>query len=184
MYAVARLQNSNIKIVPICGANERTEMSPAMFISSLKWVEANANQVAAVSFSRYFNHATKACTPTASAPWTPASANAEILRLTNSLKSKGVLIFASTGNVSGKPVNYPACLTSMASVVHTNELNEPLGNSDTNTKYFVKISNDASKSNYNTSIGLVAHTSSSSTAAAAAMWVTNNVPFGVLTPTA
>ena len=170
MYAVAKLQNPNIKIIPICGANEKTEMNPAMFISSLKWVENNASQVFAVSFSRFFNHATKPCMPTASAPYTPETGDKEIKRLINSLKTKGIKIFASTGNDKNKPVNYPACIVETESVVHANELGNPLGGSNISTDYFVKLSDDGSIFSYRTSIGLVAHTSSSATAALAAIF--------------
>lgn len=170
MYAVAKLQNPALNIIAICGANAKTEMTPAQFISSLQWVENNASKIKAVSFSRYFNHATKPCMPTASAPWTPETADKEIKRIITVLKQKNILVFASTGNETNKPVNYPACIVDTVSVVHANEVGNTLGQFDANTDYFVKISDDGSKFNYSTSIGLVAHTSSSATAAIAAMW--------------
>lgn len=175
MYAVAKLQNPALNIIAICGANAKTEMTPAQFISSLQWVEKNASMVKAVSFSRYFNHATKPCMPTASAPWTPDTADKEIKRILTVLKQKGILVFASTGNDKTKPVNYPACIVDTASVVHANEVGSALGQFDVNTDYFVKISDDGSKFSYSTTIGLVAHTSSSATAAIAAMWSSDAV---------
>ena len=183
MYAVAKLQNPALNIIPICGANATTEMTPAMFINTLTWVNNNSSNVGAVSFSRFFNHATKPCMPTASAPYTPETGNAEIKRLIAALNAKGIQVFASTGNTVGKAVNYPACLTETKSVVHANELGQPLGQYDVNTKYFVKLSDDGSKWSYSTpQFGLVAHSSSSATAAVSAMWITSNVAPGVVKP--
>jgi hypothetical protein len=182
MYAVAKLQNPNIKIIPICAASATVDVTPAMFISALTWVNNNSTNISAVSFSRYFNHATKPCMPTASAPWTPDTADKEIRRLISVLKNKNILVFASAGNSNNKAVTYPGCIAEIISVAHANELGKPLAWSDSNTDYFVKVSEDGSNSNYLTSFGIVSHSSSSATAAASAMWVVDNVPFGIIKP--
>jgi len=180
MYAVAKLQNSNINIIPICAANSTADVTPAMFINALLWVNNNSANISAVSFSRYFNHATKPCMPIASAPWTPDTADQEIRRLIISLKSKGIYVFASSGNLNNKAVTYPGCIADTMSVAHANEKGQPLAWSDQNTKFFVRVSDDGANSNYSTVFGLVGHSSSSATAAAAAMWVTNKIPFGIV----
>jgi hypothetical protein len=182
MYAVAKLQNPNLNIIPICGATATAEMTPAMFINTLTWVNNNSSNIGAVSFSRFFNHATKPCMPTASAPYTPETGDREIKRLIAALKSKGIAVFASTGNVVGKSVNYPACLIETESVVHANEVGSSLGQFNSNTKYFVKITDDGSKFAYNTNFGLVSHSSSSATAAVASMWLTASVAPGIVKP--
>jgi len=182
MYAVAKLQNPKLNIIPICGANATTEMTPAMFISTLTWVNNNSSNVGAVSFSRFFNHASKPCMPTASAPYTPDTANNEIKRLLSALNSKGIKVFVSTGNTVGKPVNYPACLVETESVAHADDKGNAMGQSDANTDYFARLSLDGSKWVYNTSFGAVSQTSSSATAAVASMWVTANTPKGIVNP--
>ena len=181
MYAVAKLQNPELTIIPICGATATAEMTPAMFISTLTWVNNNSANIGAVSFSRFFNNATKPCMPTASAPYTPDTADKEIKRLLSALNSKGIKVFVSTGNTVGKPVNYPACLIEVQSVVHANEVGSSLGQFNSNTNYFVKITDDGSKSAYSTTtFGLVSHSSSSATAAVAAMWLASNVGPGIV----
>jgi hypothetical protein len=182
MYAVAKLQNPNIKIIPICAASATVEVTPAMFISALTWVNNNSSNISAVSFSRYFNHATKPCMPTASAPWTPDTADKEIRRLISVLKNKNIAVFASAGNSNNRAVTYPGCIAEISSVAHANELGKPLAWADANTDYFVKVSEDGSNSNYLTSFGVISHSSSSATAVAAAMWVTSSVPFGIIKP--
>jgi hypothetical protein len=174
MYAVAKLQNPDIKIIPVCAASSVNDVTPAMFISALSWANNNSAQISAVSFSRYFNHATKPCMPTASSPWTPDTADKEIRRLIVSLKSKGIPVFASSGNSNNKAVTYPGCIAEISAVAHVNELGSPLAWSDANTDYFVKVSDDGANSNYSTVFGLVGHSSSSATVSAAAMWLTNN----------
>ena len=181
MYAVAKLQNPGLNIIPICGATATTEMTPSMFISTLTWVNNNSSNIGAVSFSRFFNHASKPCMPTASAPYTPDTADKEIKRLISSLNAKDIKVFVSTGNTVGKSVNYPACLVETQSVVHANEVGSSLGQFNSNTKYFVKITDDGSKSAYSTTtFGLVSHSSSSATAAVASMWQTANTGPGIV----
>ena len=181
MYAVAKLQNPSLNIIPLCGATATAEMTPAMFINTLTWVNNNSSNIGAVSFSRFFNHATKPCMPTASAPYTPETADKEIKRLIAALNAKGIQVFVSTGNVVGKSVNYPACLTETKSVVHANEVGTALGQFNSNTNYFVKITDDGSKFAYTTgTFGLVSHSSSSATAAVASMWLTGVTSPGIV----
>ncbi len=181
MYAVAKLQNPGLNIIPLCGASATADMTPAMFIATLTWVNKNSSNIGAVSFSRFFNHASKPCMPTASAPYTPDTADKEIKRLISELSTKGIKVFVSTGNTVGKSVNYPACLVQTESVVHADETGSSLGQFNSNTKYFVKITDDGSKSAYSTTtFGLVSHSSSSAAVAVAAMWLTTNTNSGIV----
>jgi hypothetical protein len=121
MVEVAKRQNANLKIIALrsapASAKSVADVTPAMFIDALKWVDNNSNNVGAVSFSRYFNHATKPCMPTTSAPYTPELADAAIKSLISSLNSKGIQIFAATGNTFGSTkIDYPACLSSVNAV--------------------------------------------------------------------
>jgi hypothetical protein len=183
MYAVAKLQDPSLKIIAVCGASATTEMTPAMFITAMNWVKANSSKIAAVSFSRYFNHASKPCMPTASAPWTPETADKEIRNTIASLKSQGILVFASSGNAKNAAVTYPGCIADITAVAHADDKGNPLAWSDANTDYFVKLTDDGSKWAYSTQLfGLVAHSSSSATAAVAAMWTTTRVAPGIVKP--
>ena len=68
-------------------------------------------------------------------------------------------------------------------VAHADETGKPLARADVNTDYFVKLSDDGSKWSYSTPLtGLVSQSSSSATAALAAMWVTNPIAPGIVKP--
>jgi hypothetical protein len=121
MVEVAKRQNANLKIIALraAPASEKTvaDVTPAMFINALTWVNNNPNNIGAVSFSKFFNHASKPCMPTASAPYTPETGDTAIKSLIASLNSKGIQVFASTGNTfKGTKIDYPACLSSINSV--------------------------------------------------------------------
>jgi hypothetical protein len=120
MVEVAKRQNSNLKIIALrsapASAKSVADVTPAMFIDALTWVNNHSNSVGAVSFSRYFNHATKPCMPTTSIPYTPELGDAAIKSLIASLDSKGIKVFAAAGNTPGTKIDYPACLSSINSV--------------------------------------------------------------------
>lgn len=183
MYAVAKLQNPNLNIIPLCASNARSAVFPSQFVSALEWVKSNKDKVAAVSVSLTFNQTQTQCLPATPAKKDQLPTDKVIRSLINELQALGIPVFASAGNSTNKSVSYPSCISNTMGVAHANELGKPMAWSDSNTDYFVKLSNDGSKFNYTTqSMGLVAHTSSSATAAVAAMWVTNNVSAGVVTP--
>ncbi len=185
MYAVAKLQNPNLPIIPICASNAQSDVFPSQLISSLQWVKNNSDKVSAVSISLTFNKTRLECLPTSPAKKDDLVNDTQIRSLIKDLNNAGIPVFASAGNSTNKSYSYPGCIADTYSVVHADNLGlgmVPWSN-QSNTKYFVKLSDDGSKFNYNsTLVGLVAHTSSSSTAAVAAMWVTNKVAFGVIKP--
>lgn len=179
MVEVAKKQSPGIKIIAlrsgIPSAKSVSGVNPANFILALRWVEKNASQVGAVSFSRYFNHATKACTPIASAPYTPESADIEIKRLITSLASKGIPVFSATGNTVGKPVDYPACIidTNSVSVGSLNKTGTLVlgGAADPNTDYFVPLG--ANLVYVSPVLGKIPNTTSSATVAVAAKFISS-----------
>lgn len=185
MYAVAKLQNPNLPIIPICASNAQSDVFPSQLISSLQWVKNNSAKVSAVSISLTFNKTRLECLPTSPAKKDDLVNDTQIRSLIKDLNNAGIPVFASAGNSTNKSYSYPGCIADTYSVVHADNLGlgmVPWSN-QSNTKYFVKLSDDGSKFNYNSPlVGLVAHTSSSSTAAVAAMWVTNKVAFGVIKP--
>lgn len=185
MYAVAKLQNPNLPIIPICASNAQSDVFPSQLISSLQWVKNNSAKVSAVSISLTFNKTRLECLPTSPAKRDDVVNDTQIRSLIKDLNNAGVPVFTSAGNSTNKSYSYPGCIADTYSVVHADNLGlgmVPWSN-QSNTKYFVKLSDDGSKFNYNSPLfGLVAHTSSSSTAAVAAMWATNKVAFGVVKP--
>jgi hypothetical protein len=177
MVEVAKKQNPNIKIIALRSGSPSTKsvsgVNPATFISALRWVEKNQSKVGAVSFSRYFNHASKPCMPTASSPYTPESADLEIKRIISSLKSAGVPVFSSTGNTSGKKVDYPACILDINSVGvgSLNKLGALVvsGAADANTDFFAPLGGNLAY--VSPVLGRIANTTSSATVAVAARYV-------------
>ena len=176
MVEVAKRQNSTIKIIALrSGFPTKTSVSgvtPARFIDALRWVNNNSTTVGAVSFSRYFNHATKPCMPMASSPYTPETADLEIKKLISTLSSKGIPVFVATGNKLGAPVDYPACLTAInsVSVGSLNKLGQTISSYsfDANTDYFAS----ASVYSYKSSVfGLIPNTTSAGNVAVAAKYL-------------
>lgn len=184
MYAVAKLQNPNISIIPICASNAQSDVFPDQLISSLKWVQNNSAKVSAVSISLTFNKTRTDCMPSNPVKKLESAKDVEIRALITSLSAIGIPVFASAGNSTNKSVSYPGCIANTMAVAHANEKGNPLSWSDVNTDYFAKISEDGSKFNYATNIGLVAHTSSSATAAVASMWVSGTINSKVVKPAA
>jgi hypothetical protein len=172
MVQVAKRQNPNIKIIAIeaasVSAKSVSDVTPAMFIDALTWVDNHSSNVAAVSFSRYFNHATKPCMPTTSVPYTPETGDAAIKSLITSLNNKGIKVFAAAGNTFGSTkIDYPACLSSV------NAVTAPGLADNTTVKYFadlVKVNGDNFISTLFTG-GLIPLTTSSATASVAAQYV-------------
>lgn len=174
MYAVAKLQNPGLSIIPLCASNAQSEVYPSQLISSLQWVKNNSAKVSAVSISLTFNKTRTECLPTSPAKKDDLVNDTQIRSLISDLSDAGIPVFASAGNTENKSVSYPGCIANVKAVAHANELGSPLAWSDANTDYFVKVSDDGANSNYATVFGLVGHSSSSATASAAAMWLTNN----------
>jgi len=187
MYAVAKLQNPALPIIPICASSAQSDVFPDQLISSLNWVKTNKDKVAAVSVSLTFNKTRTECMPANPVKKLESAKDAEIRALIKSLSDIGIPVFASAGNDTNKSYSYPGCITDTYSVVHASAKAKAAKvnwSNTTNTDYLVALSTDDSKLNYNTSFGVIAETSSSSTAAAAAMWVTNKVAFGFIYPVA
>jgi hypothetical protein len=187
MYAVAKLQNPALPIIPICASSAQSDVFPDQLIASLNWVKANKDKVAAVSVSLTFNKTRTECMPANPVKKLESAKDAEIRALIKSLADIGIPVFASAGNDTNKSYSYPGCIADTYSVVHASAKAKAAKvnwANTSNTDYLVALSTDDSKLNYNTSFGLVAETSSSSTAAAAAMWVTNRVAFGFIYPVA
>ena len=141
MYNAAKLQNPELKVISICAAASATaEVTPDNFIAALTWVNNNPNGIGAVSVSRFMNHATKTCMPPKLIKDTPESADKQIKQLISSLLSKGIPVFASTGNKSENKVDYPACITSTVSVgigsLDSSGTLKRLYSYDSNTDYF------------------------------------------------
>ena len=184
MADVAKKQNSNLKLILLRSANSSItaaqDMNGSDLIRALKWVNENSADVGSVSFSRSISNNSKvgdckiATTGLVGTAFqTSDAASAEIVRLIGELNSKGIPFFASTGNTSNKYVVFPGCLTVTNSVTTLAQL------SDSNTDYSGILENGVA--NYNGVIfPLIPQTSSSATAAVAAMWVSGKT----LTPKA
>jgi hypothetical protein len=114
--------------------------------------------------------------PTASAPYTPESADLEIRRLTASLVGKGIPVFSATGNIVRKPVDYPACIfdTTSVSVGSLNKFGSLVvaGAADDNTDLFVPLGGHLV---YTSPVmGRIPNTTSSATVASAVQWLLGN----------
>lgn len=176
MVEVAKKQNTSLKIIALRSSpSPQSDVTPATFIDALRWVDINSAKVSAVSFSRFFNNPSKPCMPSASAPYTPDTADKEIKRLISVLKSKGIPVFASTGNAPKKTVDYPAC------IADTNSVTSPGNISDINTDFSVDLQRTNGANFISNVFGLIPLTTSSATAAVAAQWVSlSNLPTGLV----
>lgn len=184
MYAVAKLQNPSISIIPICAANAQSDVFPSQLISSLNWVKSNRDKVKAVSISLTFNKTSLECTPfgPVNTPKARLADDVVIRSLINDLESYGIPVFAAAGNDTNKSVSYPGCIANTLAVAHADEKGNAISRFDANTDYFARLSLDGTKWVYNTIFGPVSQTSSSATAAVASMWVTANTPKGIVNP--
>jgi hypothetical protein len=179
MVEVAKRQNPNLNIIALRSANASTtavnEMNTGDLINALTWVSNNTNNVGAVSISRFFN-GVGSCTPSATntANYGGVTGADKLVRqLITSLKSKGIPVFASTGNVQNAPVDYPACITDTNSV-GVGDLNKSkqivsLYSFDNNTDYFATASVYSFKSPI---LGLIPNTTSAGNVAIAAKYLT------------
>ena len=176
MVEVAKKQNANLNIIALRSSpSPQSDVNPATFIAALQWVDANSAKISAVSLSRFFNHPSKPCMPSASAPYTIDAADREIKRLISALKSKGIPVFVSTGNAPKKKVDYPACITD------TNSVTSPGNISDSNTDFSVDLQKTNGSNFISNVFGLVPLTTSSATAAVAARWVSlSNLSTGMI----
>jgi hypothetical protein len=184
MYAVAKLQNPSISIIPICASSAQSDVFPSQLISSLNWVKSNKSKVSAVSISLTFNKTKLDCVPygAVNKPSVRLTDDAVIRSIINDLESSGIPVFAAAGNDTNKSVSYPGCIANTLAVAHADEKGNALARFDANTDYFARLSLDGSKWVYNTAFGPVSQTSSSATAAVASMWVTANTPKGIVNP--
>ena len=175
MISVAQKQNPNIKIIALRAASTpSSDVNAGNFIDALTWANNNSGLVSAISFSRYFN-GTKVCSPASNntAPYGGVvGANKKIISLVNELKSKGIFVFASTGNKMGKPVDYPACLLEVDSVgvgsINSTGKLVSVYQFDSNTDYFAPGN---VYSYEKTKLGIIANTTSAGTVAVAAQYV-------------
>ncbi len=184
MVEVAKKQNSSIHIIGLRASSTNStasDVNAGTFIDALKWVNANSSRVSAVSVSRYFNANNGTCSPSSTNTANYGGivqADKTIRELILVLKSKGIPVFASTGNNGGTKVDYPACIVDTNSVTASN-YNKASSNSDTD---FI-ASLPENKFSYlgtvafGTSIGkyYVQQTTSSATVAVAAQYVANGV---------
>lgn len=177
MVEVAKKQNPLISVIAISAAGPTTPVNAGHFIESLRWVDNNSAKVSAVSFSRFFN-GTATCTPSSinTAQYGGVSGADQLIKsLIISLKSKGIPVFASTGNKFGTKIDYPACIldTNAVSVGAMNRKGVLVSSYalDTNTDYLAT----SDVYNYKSPVlGLIANTTSAGTVAVAATFVTTN----------
>lgn len=121
MAKVARKQNATANLILIQTENVSktgaitTGVDAADFITALTWVTQNSANVSAVSLSRYFNHPTKPCKPSAISTMAVDKADALIQSLILGLSAKNIPVFVSSGN-HNKALDYPSCIASAVSV--------------------------------------------------------------------
>jgi hypothetical protein len=146
------------------------------FLNSLKWVQANIDKASAVSFSYRISSNSKPgdCKLSSVGGVNVAVVDPQIRSAVAVLKDSGVPVFAATGNDGNrKPVDYPACISDVASVaagVGGGFL--PLSNHDANTDYVGSL--PANTFSYTSSLfGLIPQTTSSATVSVAALWSLN-----------
>lgn len=183
MAEVAKKQNQSLSIVLLRSGtpskNSVTPVNAGNFIEALRWVNTNSSTVKAVSLSRYFNANNGTCSPasTNTAPYGGVvGADKTIRELISTLKSKGIEVFASTGNKRGTKIDYPACILDTISV-STGALNKSgaivsMNAFDSNTDY---VASSSVYSYLSPVMKLIPQTTSSATAAVAAQYVTTGV---------
>jgi hypothetical protein len=182
MVEVAKRQNPSIGITSIKSANtysrSSSEMSTGDFIRALSWVDQNSANIGAVSVSRFFNapNSSNACSPNASGTAEfggVSNADKKIRGLVESLKQKGIPVFAATGNTVKKAVDYPACIlaTNSVGVGSINKLGVLVagGALDINTDYLVPVG--LANQYKSSTLGLIPNTTSSATVAVATKYV-------------
>lgn len=178
MVEVAKRQSPELRIVTVRSANttakSTNEMTTGDFIRALTWVDNNSSTIGAVSISRAFN-GNKVCSPNTAgtAEFGGAEkADQKVRSLIASLSSKGIPVFAATGNKFGARVDYPACIldTKSVSVGSLNKAGQATSafSFDVNTDYFASASVYSFKSAV---FGLIPNTTSAGNVAVAAKYL-------------
>lgn len=125
MALVARQQNPTATLVliqaaPVSKKGAASDVNLIGLISALDFVNSNASNVSAVSFSRFVNNTTAKlsgqCFPPATAPYTPQSGFDKVKSSIVSLNAKGVQVYAAAGNTVSKAIDFPACISEVVSV--------------------------------------------------------------------
>lgn len=181
MVEIAHKQNPSLPIIAICSATVGTtgtiaDVNGSDFLSALNWVINNSQSVGAVSFSRSISNNTKVgdCKLASSGlTVTVAKADADIRTAIATLKSKGISVFASTGNLPNKPVNYPACIADVNSVAAGIGSIVYSSSYDDTVDYIGSLP-DTGVFNYTSTVfGLIPQTTSSANVAVASLAVNN-----------
>lgn len=178
MVEVAKRQNPSLNIITVRSANTSAkatnEMTTGDFIRALIWVNSNSSSIGAVSVSRAFN-GNKVCSPNTAGTAEfggAAKADLKIKELIASLSTKGIPVFAATGNKFGARVDYPACLpeTNSVGVGALNKAGQAVSSFsfDANTDYFATSTVYSYKSSV---FGLIPNTTSAGNVAVAAKFV-------------
>jgi hypothetical protein len=179
MAEVAKRQSSTLSIIllrsVVPSKASVSAVNAGNFIDALNWVNNNSSSIGAVSVSRFFENPRKLCSPSTinTAPYGGVDkADLKIRELISVLKSKGIPVFASTGNNRGANVSYPACITDTVSVT-TGSLDYSgtlqSGNAvDANTDY----AGDSTVFSFTSAVfGLIPNTTSASTVAVASKYL-------------
>jgi hypothetical protein len=179
MAEVAKRQSSSLSIILLLSTtpnkNSVSGVNAGNFIDALNWVNNNSSTIGAVSVSRFFGNPNGRCAPSSintAAHGGISKADLKIRQLITTLKAKGILVFASTGNKRGSKVDYPACIADTVSVT-TGSLDsrgtlQSANAMDANTDY----AGDASVYSFTSPVfGLIPNTTSSSTVAVASQYM-------------
>ena len=183
MVELAKSKNPSLNVIAVQSANASSPVNATQLASSLEWVVNNSSGVSAVSISLRMNNpnnSSTVCLPaaTGTAPLGGVSgADSKIRSLISQLGSRGIKVFAATGNGRGNVVDYPACILETESVstgmqnasgaiVSKDKFNET-------TDYFVSVADG--KSNFaSKNFRLIANSSSTATVLAAAKYASES----------
>jgi hypothetical protein len=183
MAEVAKRQSSSLSITLLRSTtpnkNSVSGVNAGNFIDALNWVNNNSSTIGAVSVSRFFSNPNGKCSPSSvntSAHGGISRADLKIRELISTLKSKGILVFASTGNKRGSSIDYPACIADTVSVttgsLDYNGTLQSANAMDANTDY----AGDSSVYSFTSPVfGLIPNTTSSSTVAVASQYILSGI---------
>lgn len=179
MAEVAKRQSLSLPITLLRSTtpnrNSVSGVNAGNFIDALNWVNNNSSTIGAVSVSRFFSNPNGKCSPSSintAAYGGISRADLKIRELITTLKSKGIPVFASTGNKRGSSIDYPACIADTVSVT-TGSLDssgtlQSANAMDANTDY----AGDANIYSFTSPVfGLIPNTTSSSTVAVASQYL-------------
>lgn len=148
------------------------------FLNSLRWVQANVDNVSAVSFSYRISSNSRPgdCKLSSVGGVNVAVVDPQIRSAVSVLKDSGIPVFAATGNDGNrKPVDYPACISEVASVAAgVGDSFLPLSNHDSNTDYVGSLPSNTF-SYLSSLFRVIPQTTSSATVSVAALWSLNKV---------